>query len=75
MRGVLRDGAPRATRMAPAVVAVKDASAVSEEDLISYCKGQMAAYKYPRSIEFLDEVPKTATGKFLRRELREGTRA
>jgi long-chain acyl-CoA synthetase len=58
-----------------AFVAVKDASAVSEEDLISYCKGQMAAYKYPRSIEFLDEVPKTATGKFLRRELREGTRA
>ena len=31
----------------------------------------MAAYKYPRTVEFLDEVPKTVTGKFLRRELRD----
>ena len=31
---------------------------------------RLAAYKYPRTIEFLDEVPKTVTGKFLRRELR-----
>ena len=31
----------------------------------------MAAYKYPRSIEFVDELPKTATGKILRRELRD----
>ena len=30
----------------------------------------MAAYKYPRQIEFLDELPKTVTGKVLRRELR-----
>lgn len=58
-----------------AFVAVKDPSAVSEEDLVSYCKEEMAAYKYPRNIEFLDEVPKTATGKFLRRELRDETKA
>ena len=31
----------------------------------------MAAYKYPRQIEILDEVPKTVTGKVLRRELRD----
>lgn len=30
----------------------------------------MAAYKYPRQVEFLDEIPKTVTGKLLRRELR-----
>jgi long-chain acyl-CoA synthetase len=30
----------------------------------------MAAYKYPRQVEILDEIPKTATGKILRRELR-----
>lgn len=30
----------------------------------------MAAYKYPREVEILDEIPKTATGKMLRRELR-----
>jgi long-chain acyl-CoA synthetase len=36
----------------------------------------MAAYKYPRQIEVVDELPKTATGKILRRELRapNGTR-
>ncbi len=31
----------------------------------------MAAYKYPRQVEFLDELPKTASGKILRRELRD----
>lgn len=31
---------------------------------------RMAAYKYPRSIEIMDELPKTTTGKMLRRELR-----
>jgi long-chain acyl-CoA synthetase len=54
-----------------AFVALKDGKSVSEEELISHCKANMAAYKYPRSVEFLDEVPKTATGKFLRRELRD----
>jgi long-chain acyl-CoA synthetase len=54
-----------------AFVAVKDPSEASEEALISYCKERMAAYKYPRTVEFLDELPKTATGKFLRRELRD----
>ncbi len=53
-----------------AFVALKDGESVSEEDLIQYCKENMAAYKYPREIEFRDELPKTATGKFLRRELR-----
>jgi long-chain acyl-CoA synthetase len=54
-----------------AFVALKEGEKVSEEDLVQYCKEQMAAYKYPRQIEFMDELPKTATGKFLRRELRE----
>lgn len=53
-----------------AFVALKEGENVSEEDLIQYCKENMAAYKYPREIEFRDELPKTATGKFLRRELR-----
>ena len=35
----------------------------------------MAAYKYPRQIEFLDELPKTVSGKLLRRELRDRDRA
>jgi long-chain acyl-CoA synthetase len=37
---------------------------------IAFCREQMAAYKYPRQVEFLDELPKTTSGKLLRRELR-----
>ena len=51
-------------------VSLKAGKTVTEEELIAFCKKRLAAYKYPRSIEFLDEVPKTVTGKFLRRELR-----
>ncbi len=58
-----------------AFVALKEGEEVSEDDLVSYCKERMADYKYPRQIEFLDELPKTATGKFLRRELRDEARA
>ena len=38
--------------------------------MIAYCKERLAAYKYPRSVEFLDALPKDATGKILKKELR-----
>ena len=41
------------------------------EELIRFCRKRMAAYKYPRIVEIIDEVPKTNTGKMLRRKLRE----
>ncbi|RJR20069.1 MAG: long-chain fatty acid--CoA ligase [Desulfobacteraceae bacterium] len=44
---------------------------ITPEEIISFCKARMAAYKYPRSVEFVPEIPKTLTGKFLRRSLRE----
>lgn len=44
---------------------------VTPQDIISFCKSRMAAYKYPREVEFVPEVPKTLTGKFLRRALRD----
>jgi long-chain acyl-CoA synthetase len=53
-----------------AFVSLHRGESVTEAELIEYCRGQMAAYKYPRSIEFIDELPKTTTGKILRRELR-----
>lgn len=56
-----------------AYVSRKPGATVTEPELIDFCKQQMAAYKYPRSIEFVDELPKTATGKILRRELRDRT--
>jgi long-chain acyl-CoA synthetase len=53
-----------------AFVSLRPGKQVSEADLIAFARERMAAYKYPRSIEFLDEIPKTVTGKLLRRELR-----
>jgi long-chain acyl-CoA synthetase len=53
-----------------AFVALKAGAAATADELIAFCRERMAAYKYPRMIEFLPEIPKTATGKFLRRQLR-----
>ncbi len=44
---------------------------VSPAELIDFCKSRMAAYKYPRVVEIAAEIPKTTTGKFLRRVLRD----
>jgi long-chain acyl-CoA synthetase len=54
-----------------AFVSLKEGESAGEDELIAFCKERMAAYKYPRQVEIIDEVPKTATGKILRRELRE----
>jgi len=54
-----------------AFVSVKPGASVTPEELIAHCKERMAAYKYPRSVELVDELPKTVTGKILRRELRD----
>jgi long-chain acyl-CoA synthetase len=44
---------------------------VTPDELIAFCKERLANYKYPRQLEILPEIPQTATGKFLRRALRE----
>jgi long-chain acyl-CoA synthetase len=54
-----------------AFVSVKAGKSAEPEELIAFCKQRMAAYKYPRQIEIVDEIPKTVTGKVLRRELRD----
>jgi long-chain acyl-CoA synthetase len=53
-----------------AFVSLKGGHTVEPADLIAFCKERMAAYKYPRRVTVLDEVPKTPSGKMLRRELR-----
>ncbi|GAC47828.1 class I adenylate-forming enzyme family protein [Gordonia aichiensis] len=53
-----------------AYVSVREGHSVTPQDLIAYAKEQMAAYKYPRMIEIVEDLPKTVTGKILRRELR-----
>ncbi|MEO8010759.1 MAG: long-chain fatty acid--CoA ligase [Dokdonella sp.] len=52
-----------------AFVIRKPGSEVSEEDLVAFTRQRIAAYKYPRSIEFRDTLPMTASGKILKRRL------
>jgi benzoate-CoA ligase len=47
-----------------------NASAALAEELRSYVKDQLAPFKYPRWVEFVEELPKTATGKIQRFKLR-----
>ena len=52
-----------------AAVALKSGEKVSEEDLQAFAKERLAAYKYPRAVWIVDELPKGPTGKILRREV------
>jgi long-chain acyl-CoA synthetase len=52
-----------------AFVVRKPGSSVTEEELVSYCKENLAPYKVPKLLEFRDELPKSAVGKLLRRVL------
>jgi benzoate-CoA ligase len=54
-----------------AFVVLKAGQQVTEADLKAFVKERLAPYKYPRAIEFVDELPKTATGKIQRFKLRE----
>lgn len=53
-----------------AFISTRAGGQVEPDEIIAFCKERMAAYKYPRQVEVLDELPKTVTGKILRRELR-----
>jgi long-chain acyl-CoA synthetase len=66
-------GVPEAYRgeTVKAFVALKEGSTVDAATLIGFCRERIAAYKCPREVEIIAELPKTATGKFLRRALRE----
>ncbi|UNT00901.1 AMP-binding protein [Streptomyces tubbatahanensis] len=65
-------GVPHAYRgeTVKAYVSLRDGSQAAPEELSAYCKERLAAYKYPREVEILAELPKTTSGKILRRELR-----
>ena len=53
-----------------AFVSLRPGTSATPEELVAHCRERMAAYKYPRSVVLVDELPKTVTGKILRRELR-----
>ena len=52
-------------------VVVRREDSVGEEDLIQYCQQKLASYKRPRSVVFVDELPRNVMGKVLKRDLRE----
>ena len=53
-----------------ALVVLKPGLQATEAELLEFCRGRVAHYKAPRSIEFLESLPKTGTGKVLKKELR-----
>ncbi len=54
----------------PKLFVVKKDPALTEADLIAYCRERLTGYKRPRQVEFRDSLPKSNVGKILRRELR-----
>ena len=65
-------GVPDQTRgeTVKAFVSLRAGASATPDELIAHCKQRMSASKYPRSVVIIDELPKTVTGKILRRELR-----
>ncbi|HET6930011.1 MAG TPA: AMP-binding protein, partial [Candidatus Acidoferrum sp.] len=53
-----------------ALVVLKPNAAATESELIAFCRSRLAHYKCPRSFEFVASLPKTGTGKILKKELR-----
>jgi acyl-CoA synthetase (AMP-forming)/AMP-acid ligase II len=54
-----------------ALVVTKQGTSATAEEIIAFCKKQIAGYKTPKSVEFVDSLPKNPAGKILKRELRE----
>jgi long-chain acyl-CoA synthetase len=54
-----------------AFVVAKKGETLSEQEVIDFCKERLAPYKVPKIIEFIDELPKSAVGKVLRRKLKD----
>jgi fatty-acyl-CoA synthase len=54
-----------------AVVVTKEGADLSEDEVKKYVKSNLAGYKVPRDVEFIDELPRNATGKVLKRELKD----
>ncbi len=55
--------------IAKAYIVLKDGVEGNEQSVFDHCREHLAAYKQPRAIQFVDDIPKTSTGKIMRREL------
>jgi fatty-acyl-CoA synthase len=54
-----------------AIVVLKSDAKATDEEIMDFCRGKLAGYKRPRSVDFVDALPKNLSGKVLKRELRE----
>jgi acyl-CoA synthetase (AMP-forming)/AMP-acid ligase II len=56
-----------------AFVALRPDTSATEDELIEHCRGQLAKFKVPKAVTFIDALPRNPSGKVLKRELRAGT--
>jgi acyl-CoA synthetase (AMP-forming)/AMP-acid ligase II len=54
-----------------AIVHLKEGQQATADEIVNFCKQNLARYKAPKSVEFVDSLPKNPQGKILKRELRE----
>ncbi|GAB4272234.1 MAG: hypothetical protein Kow00111_25920 [Thermincola ferriacetica] len=54
-----------------AFIALKEGETATEREIIKYCQEKLANYKLPKEVQFMDALPKTSTGKILKRALKE----
>jgi long-chain acyl-CoA synthetase len=54
-----------------AVVVPKPGAKLTDQEIIAFCRGRIASYKKPRSVEFVESIPKNAYGKVVKREIRQ----
>ncbi|MDX1613102.1 MAG: AMP-binding protein, partial [Candidatus Promineifilaceae bacterium] len=62
---------PRWQEVGRAVIAVKEDQELSEEEVIAFCQGKLARYKIPKSVVFVDALPRNDIGKVVKTELRQ----
>ena len=66
-------GVPHAEKgeIVKAAIVLKENASATTEEITVFCRENLAAYKIPTSVDFIDELPKSATGKILKRVLRD----
>jgi fatty-acyl-CoA synthase len=61
---------PRWQEVGKAVVVVKEGMALAEEKVLAFCRGKLAQYKIPKSVAFVEQLPRNPAGKVLKQQVR-----